>query len=202
MRWLLARVPSAFQLSCQTLVQLIEASLSRDFTPRVFAHHQERAAAGLSPEEPAPIIQLYNAVLAHVAEKVTSQELSKLSWPPCEFWQPETSDFVPHLGWNSVQHLSWLRKAILSLQLPQWTQLSGTGQWLKLFTFQSLHECFPGCAKHPQVKEKHKGVKIIIQYYVFLSFLPFPHQTHGPSSVSPSLATLLRYQSHTAVNLC
>lgn len=128
MRWLLARVPSAFQLSCQTLVQLIETSLSREFTPRVFAHHQERAAAHLAPEEPAPIIQLYNAVLAHVAEKVTSQELSKLSWPPCEFWQPETSDFVPHLGWNSVQHLSWLRKAILSLQLPQWTQLSGTGQ--------------------------------------------------------------------------
>lgn len=159
MRWLLARVPSAFQLSCQTLVQLIEASLSREFTPRVFAHHQERAAACLPPEEPAPIIQLYNAVLAHVAEKVTSQELSKLSWPPCEFWQPETSDFVPHLGWNSVQHLSWLRKAILSLQLPQWTQLSGTGQRLKLFTFQSLHECFPGCAKHPRVKEKHQGVK-------------------------------------------
>ncbi|KAE8299602.1 Germinal-center associated nuclear protein [Larimichthys crocea] len=90
MRWLLARAPPPFPLSCRTLVQLVEASLSREFIPRVYAHRQERAAARLPSEDPAPVIQLYNAVLAHVADKVSSEELSQLSWPPGEFCLPDT----------------------------------------------------------------------------------------------------------------
>lgn len=128
MRWLLARAPPPFPLSCQTLVQLVEASLSREFSPRVYAHRHERAAACLPSQDPAPVIQLYNSVLAHIADRVSSQDLCRLSWPPSEFCLPDTRDFVPHLGWNSSQHLDWLRKVILSLQLPQWEQLSATGQ--------------------------------------------------------------------------
>lgn len=128
MRWLLARASPHFPLSCQTLMQLVEASLTLEFSHRVYTHRQERAAACLPPEDPSPVIQLYNAVLANIANKVSSLELSRLSWPPCEFWQPETRDFIPHLGWNSVQHLTWLRKTILSLQLPQWEPLSTKSQ--------------------------------------------------------------------------
>ncbi|XP_041806149.1 germinal-center associated nuclear protein isoform X2 [Chelmon rostratus] len=132
MSWLLSHSPLPFPLSCQTLVQLVEASLSREFTPRVYAHRQERAAANLPSEDPAPVIQLYNAVLAHIADKVSSQELSRLSWPPGEFCLSDTRDFVPHLGWNSAHHLAWLRKAILSLQLPQWEQLPATDSWSEI----------------------------------------------------------------------
>lgn len=128
LRWLLSRAPPHFPLSCQTLVQLVEAGLSRDFGSRLYSHRQERAAAGLSSQHPSPIIHLYNAVLAHIADKVTSQGLSKLSWPPAEFSLPETREFVPHLGWNSAEHLAWLREVVLSLQLPQWDCLSPTGQ--------------------------------------------------------------------------
>ncbi|XP_065817978.1 germinal-center associated nuclear protein isoform X2 [Labrus bergylta] len=132
LRWLLARAPPPFPFSCQTLVQLVEASLSREFSPRVFAQRQERAAADLSPQDPAPVIQLYNAVLAHIADKVSSQELNRLSWPPCEFCLPDTRDFVPHPGWNSTQHLNWLREALLSLQLPEWETPSATDSWSEL----------------------------------------------------------------------
>lgn len=132
MRWLLARAPPSFPLSCQTLVQLVEASLSCEFTPRVHGHRQERATAHLPSQDPTPVIQLYNAILAHIADTVSSQDLCKFSWPPGEFCLPETQDFVPHLGWNSAQHLAWLRKAILSLQLPQWEQLSATDSWSEL----------------------------------------------------------------------
>ncbi|XP_059198686.1 germinal-center associated nuclear protein [Centropristis striata] len=131
-RWLLARAPPPFPLSCQTLVQLVEASLSREFSPRVHGHRQDRAAAGLPPQDPAPVVQLYNAVLAHIADRVSSQDLSRLSWPPGEFCLPDTRDFVPHQGWNSAQHLAWLREAILSLQLPQWEQLPTTDSWSEL----------------------------------------------------------------------
>ncbi|XP_030013814.1 germinal-center associated nuclear protein [Sphaeramia orbicularis] len=130
--WLLARAPPHFPLSCQTLVQLIETSLSTEFTCRLYSHRQERAAAGLPPQHPAPVIQLFNAVLSYVADTVSSQELSRLSWPPYEFCLPHTRDFVPHLGWNSVQHHAWLRKAILSLQLPQWEDFCPTGSWSEL----------------------------------------------------------------------
>ncbi|XP_067459089.1 germinal-center associated nuclear protein [Thunnus thynnus] len=132
MRWLLARAPPPFPLSCQTLVQLVEASLSHEFSQRIYAHRQDRAAACLPPQDPAPVIQLYNAVLAHVADRVSSQDLSRLSWPPGEFCLPDTRDFVPHLGWNSAPHLAWLREAILSLQLPQWNQLPNTDSWSEL----------------------------------------------------------------------
>uniref|UniRef100_UPI003AAB6F8D germinal-center associated nuclear protein n=1 Tax=Centroberyx gerrardi TaxID=166262 RepID=UPI003AAB6F8D len=132
MRWLLARAPPHFPLSCQTLVQLVEAGLSREFSTRLCAHRQERAAAGLPSQDPAPAIQLYNAVLAHLADVVSSQGLSSLSWPPGEFCLPDIRTSVPHLGWNSAQHLAWLRKAIVSLQLPHWELPSTTASWSQL----------------------------------------------------------------------
>ncbi|XP_026231972.1 germinal-center associated nuclear protein [Anabas testudineus] len=132
MRWLLARAPPPFPLSCQTLVQLVETSLSREFSPRVYSLRQERASANLPSQDPEPVIQLYNSVLAHIADRVSSQDLCRLSWPPGEFYLPDTRDFVPHLGWNSAQHLDWLHKTILSLQLPQWEQLSPADTWTEL----------------------------------------------------------------------
>lgn len=131
-RWLLTRAPPHTPLCCQTLAQLVETSLSLEFSPRVYSLRQDRAAASLPSEHPAPVIQLYNAVLSHAADRVTSPELGRMSFPPVEFCQPDTRSFVPHLRWNSVQHLDWLRRAILSLQLPQWEQLSAAGQWLGL----------------------------------------------------------------------
>ncbi|KAM4560771.1 germinal-center associated nuclear protein-like [Fundulus diaphanus] len=128
-RWLLARSPPPLPLSCQTLVQLMEASLSQEFWPRVFSNLQNRAAARLPWQEAAPVVRLYNAVLAHVAHRVSSQDLCGLSWPPAEFSQPETRALVPHLGWNSAQHLSWLRGVILSLLLPEWEETPAADCW-------------------------------------------------------------------------
>ncbi|XP_068428671.1 germinal-center associated nuclear protein isoform X2 [Clinocottus analis] len=134
-RWLLARAPPPIPLSCQTLVQLVEATLSREFSPRVYAHRQDRVNARLSTQGPVPVIQLYNAIVAHIADKASSQDLSKLSWPPGEFCFHDNRDIVPHLGWNSAKHLDWLQEVILSLQLPQWEQPSATDSWSALCSF-------------------------------------------------------------------
>ncbi|XP_054620063.1 germinal-center associated nuclear protein [Dunckerocampus dactyliophorus] len=130
--WLLPRAPPFIPLSCQTLMHLVEVTLSQEFSRRVSAHCQEWATAGLLPQDPAPVVELYNAVIRHIADKVSSQELSGISWPPGEFCLPDTREFVPHLGWNSRPHLAWLRRTILSLQLPQWRRLSTTDTWSEL----------------------------------------------------------------------
>uniref|UniRef100_A0A3B4YPW9 Germinal-center associated nuclear protein n=1 Tax=Seriola lalandi dorsalis TaxID=1841481 RepID=A0A3B4YPW9_SERLL len=123
MRWLLAHAPPPFPLSCQTLVQLVEATLSREFSPRVYTHRQERAAARLPSQDPAPVIQLYNAVLAHVADKVSSQDLCKLSWPPGEFLGSAISHWskpIIHLLYFLL-HSSFLY--YLSPSLDSWSEL-------------------------------------------------------------------------------
>ncbi|XP_055018999.1 LOW QUALITY PROTEIN: germinal-center associated nuclear protein [Boleophthalmus pectinirostris] len=132
LQWLLLRAPPAFPLSCQTLVGLVETRLGRDFSSRVYSHRQERASAGLPPLGPLPVITLYNAVLKHIADAISSPELCRLSWPPVEFSVPEMREFVPHVGWNCSEHLKWIREAILSLQLPEWDSESPTDSWSEL----------------------------------------------------------------------
>lgn len=124
--WLVAHAPPGIPLSCKTLQQLVEVTLNHEFISRVYIEYQKRITAQLPSVHPSPVICLYNAVLTHIAENVTSPEMETL--PPCEFWQPESPEFVPYLGWNFVHHQAWIRKAILSLQLPQWESLSATGQ--------------------------------------------------------------------------
>ncbi|KAM9365403.1 germinal-center associated nuclear protein isoform 2-T2 [Pholidichthys leucotaenia] len=131
-RWLAARAPPAITLSCQTLVHVIESSLTREFSPRVYSHCQERVEAKLSPQDPGPVVQLYNAVLAHIANKISSQDLCRLSWPPGEFCLPDMQDFVPHKAWNSPQHLAWLSEATLTLQLPPWEKIPATASWSEI----------------------------------------------------------------------
>lgn len=130
--WLLSRAPPAPLLSCQTLLQLVESCLSREVSSRVYAHRQERASSSLPPQRPLPIIQLYNAALKHIAECVSSPEQIRLSWPPVEFCAPENTKFVPHAGWNCPEHLSWIRDAVLCLQLPLWDDLAPTESWSDL----------------------------------------------------------------------
>ena len=129
MRWLLARAPPPRPLSCQTLVEFVEAGLSRHFSGRLQAQRRERASVGLPSLEPMSVVCLYNSVLAHLADAVSSPELLGLSWPPGEFSLPDARHLVPHLGWNSAQHLAWLRSAVLGLSIPDWDLPPTTGEY-------------------------------------------------------------------------
>ena len=100
------------------MVQFVEAGLSQHFSGRLQAQRRERASVGLPSLDPAPVVCLYNAVLAHLADAVSSPELLSLCWPP-----------GAHLGWNSAQHLAWLRSAVLGLSIPDWDMPSATGEY-------------------------------------------------------------------------
>ncbi|KAM9710737.1 germinal-center associated nuclear protein [Menidia menidia] len=176
--WLMSRAPPPFPLSCQTLAQLIETTLSREFSPRIYSHRQERAASGLPPQDPAPAVQLYNAVLAHVAQKVASPDLCALSWPPGEFFLPDTREFVPHLSWNSAKHLAWLREAILSLQLPQW-EAPSSDSWPELHS-----SVFHYAASIPASRSSQPVLMSRLQNLLERVRLK-AQQTHGPRPRDP-----------------
>lgn len=74
--------------------------------------------AGLPSQEPSAIIELYNSVLQFLSGVVSSEQLCDQSWPVTEFVEPGGSQLLPHLHWNTLDHLGWLRKAVLSFQIP------------------------------------------------------------------------------------
>jgi hypothetical protein len=50
---------------------------------------------------------------------VSSEQLCDISWPVMEFAEVGGSQLLPHLHWNSPEHLAWLKQAVLGFQLPQ-----------------------------------------------------------------------------------
>lgn len=117
-KWLVSHCPSSLELCCQTLPQYIEDGVSREFSDRFFYDRKERRVAGLSSQEPSAIIELFNSVLHFLAEVASSEQLCHLSWPITEFAEPGGNKVLPHLQWNAPNHLAWLKKAVLSFQLP------------------------------------------------------------------------------------
>ncbi|KAM6222734.1 germinal-center associated nuclear protein [Rhynchocyon petersi] len=118
-KWLVSRCPSALDLCCQTLTQYIEDGVAREFSDRFFHDRLERRLAGLASQEPSAVIDLFNSVLHFLATVVSFEQLCDLSWPISEFAKVGGSRLLPHLHWNSPEHLAWLKQAVLAFQMPQ-----------------------------------------------------------------------------------
>uniref|UniRef100_A0A8C4WDP7 Germinal-center associated nuclear protein n=1 Tax=Gopherus evgoodei TaxID=1825980 RepID=A0A8C4WDP7_9SAUR len=129
-RWLLSQCPSSPELDCQTLQQFIEDGVSREFSGRFYHDQRERRLAGLPSQEPSAIIELYNSVLQFLSGVVSSEQLSDQSWPVTEFVEPGGNKLLPHLQWNALDHLGWLRKAVLSFQIPHMDLPPQGAPWL------------------------------------------------------------------------
>ncbi|XP_067892299.1 germinal-center associated nuclear protein [Heterodontus francisci] len=117
-RWLASRCPPPPEVCCQTLMQFIEDGLCREFSDQLYTDKSERQLAALPSQDPSSIIEYYNDVLGFLAEVVSSEQLYNLSWPVAEFSGPTAHEILAHKEWNSNNHLAWLKKAVLSFQLP------------------------------------------------------------------------------------
>ncbi|KAF7243651.1 Germinal-center associated nuclear protein, partial [Varanus komodoensis] len=118
-QWLVANCPSSVKLGFQTFMQFIEDGLDREFNQQFYKDKKERHMAGLPSQDPSAIIELYNSVVQFLAEVASSEDLCELSWPVTEFVEDGGSKHLPHLKWNAPNHLAWLKKALLSFQIPQ-----------------------------------------------------------------------------------
>ncbi|XP_048202018.1 germinal-center associated nuclear protein [Perognathus longimembris pacificus] len=130
--WLVSHCPQALDLCCQTLIQYVEDGLGHEFSGRFFHDRKERRLAGLASQEPGAIVELFNSVLQFLASVVSSEQLCNLSWPVTEFAEAGGSQRLPHLHWNSPEHLAWLKQAVLGFQLPQLDLPPPGAPWLPM----------------------------------------------------------------------
>ncbi|XP_020829023.2 LOW QUALITY PROTEIN: germinal-center associated nuclear protein [Phascolarctos cinereus] len=147
-KWLVSHCPSSLELCCQTLPQYIEDGISREFSDRFFYDRKERRVAGLPSQEPSAIIELFNSVLYFLAEAASSEQLCHLSWPITEFAEPGGNKVLPHLQWNEPSHLAWLKKVMLSFQLPHMDLPPQGAPWRLVCTmiFQYVSQ-IPSCGQ-------------------------------------------------------
>ncbi|KFW12699.1 Germinal-center associated nuclear protein, partial [Eurypyga helias] len=116
--WLVSQCPDCLELCSQTLWEYVEDGIDGEFGKRFYHDWKERRSAGLPSQEPGVIIELYNSVLQFLSDVASSEHLCDLSWPVTEFSEPGGNKLLPHLQWNTPNHLAWLKKAVLSFQIP------------------------------------------------------------------------------------
>ncbi|KFQ70867.1 Germinal-center associated nuclear protein, partial [Phaethon lepturus] len=116
--WLVSQCPDSLELCSQTLREYVEDGIDGEFGKRFYHDWKERRLAGLPSQEPGVIIELYNSVLQFLSDAASSEHLCDLSWPVTEFSEPGGNKLLPHLQWNMPDHLAWLKKAVLSFQIP------------------------------------------------------------------------------------
>ncbi|KFQ82224.1 Germinal-center associated nuclear protein, partial [Phoenicopterus ruber ruber] len=116
--WLVSQCPDSLELCSQTLREYVEDGIDGEFGKRFYHDWKERRLAGLPSQEPGVIIELYNSVLQFLSDVASSEHLCDLSWPVTEFSEPGGNQLLPHLQWNMPDHLAWLKKAVLSFQIP------------------------------------------------------------------------------------
>uniref|UniRef100_A0A8C4Q7L3 Germinal-center associated nuclear protein n=2 Tax=Eptatretus burgeri TaxID=7764 RepID=A0A8C4Q7L3_EPTBU len=128
-RWLAARTPAAPLLASRSLRDFLEDGICQNFGSRFYPDQALRRKHHVQSQPPRCIIELYNEVLKHLAETVSSSSLQDLSWPVSEFAVASRPENIPHMRWNSPEHLAWLRRTILSLQLPILKDELKKGDW-------------------------------------------------------------------------
>lgn len=181
-QWLVSRCPQALDLCCQTLTQYVEDGISREFSGRFFHDRRERRLGGLASQEPTTIIDLFNSVLQFLASVVSSEQLCDISWPVTEFAEVGGSQLLPHLHWNSPEHLAWLRQTVLGFQLPQMDLPPAGAPWLPVcsMVIQYTSQIPSSCQTQPVLQSQVENL-LCRTYQKWKSKSLCPGQESGPS---------------------
>lgn len=181
-QWLISRCPQALDLCCQTLIQYVEDGISREFSGRFFHDRRERRLGSLASQEPSAIIELFNSVLQFLASVVSSEQLGDISWPVTEFAEVGGSQLLPHLHWNSPEHLAWLKQAVLGFQLPQMDLPPPAAPWLPVcsMVIQYTSQIPSSCRTQPVLRSQVESL-LCRTYQKWKGKSLSPGQQSGPS---------------------
>ncbi|XP_076975364.1 germinal-center associated nuclear protein [Tamandua tetradactyla] len=174
-KWLVSRCPTPLDLGCQTLIQFVEDGLGREFSGRFFHDRRERRLGGLASQEPAAIIELFNSVLRFLATVASSEQLCDLSWPVTEFTEVGGSRLLPHLHWNSPDHLAWLKQAVLAFQMPQMDLPPPGAPWLPVCSMV-LHYA----AQIPSSRQTQPVLQSQVEYLLGRTYRRWESRNPGP----------------------
>lgn len=181
-QWLVSRCPHALDLCCQTLIQYIEDGIGHEFSGRFFHDRRERRLGGLASQEPSAIIELFNSVLQFLASVVSSEQLCDLSWPVTEFAEAGGNQLLPHLHWNSPEHLAWLKQAVLGFQLPQMDLPPPAAPWLPVCSMVVQYTSqIPSSRQTQPVLQSQVENLLRRTYRKWKNRSPSPDQGAGPS---------------------
>ncbi|XP_064135664.1 germinal-center associated nuclear protein isoform X1 [Loxodonta africana] len=181
-QWLVSRCPSALDLCCQPLTQYIEDGVAREFGGRFFHDRRERRLAGLASQEPGAVIELFNSVLYFLATVASFQQLCDLSWPITEFAEVGGSRLLPHLHWNSPEHLAWLKQAVLAFQIPQMDLPPPGAPWAPVCTMVLQYASQISNSRQAQPVLQSQVESLLSRTYSrWRSRNPTPGQAAGPS---------------------
>uniref|UniRef100_A0A8C6RUG5 Minichromosome maintenance complex component 3 associated protein n=1 Tax=Nannospalax galili TaxID=1026970 RepID=A0A8C6RUG5_NANGA len=181
-KWLISRCPQVLDLCCQTLIQYVEDGIGREFSDQFFHDRRERRLGGLVSQEPSTIIELFNSVLQFLASVVSSEQLCDLSWPVTEFAQAGGSQLLPHLHWNSPEHLAWLKQAVLGFQLPQMDLPPPGAPWLPMYSMVIQYASQIPSSCHTQLVLQSQIENLLYRTYQKWKSRSFsPCQGAGPS---------------------
>ncbi|XP_018420104.1 PREDICTED: germinal-center associated nuclear protein [Nanorana parkeri] len=118
-QFLLSNCPRSPPLHALPFRQFIEDGVYHAFSDPFYHDMCMRKKCNIPSQDPAAIIDLYNSAVAYLAKVVSSSKLLELSWPMTEFTSSKGSFVMPPMDWNNLEHLAWLKKAVLSFQIPE-----------------------------------------------------------------------------------
>ncbi|XP_060088057.1 germinal-center associated nuclear protein [Heteronotia binoei] len=181
-QWLVAQCPSSLQLGCQTLTEYVEDGIDQEFNQHFYQDRKERREAGLPSQDPSTIIELYNSVIQFLADVCSSEELHDLSWPVTEFVEPGGNKALPHLQWNTPSHLAWLKKALLSFQIPQMDLPPLGAPWRLVYTMILQYLSQTASSPQTQAVLQSQIESLLSSIYVkWRGRMPVSSEDDGPS---------------------
>ncbi|XP_033745006.1 LOW QUALITY PROTEIN: germinal-center associated nuclear protein-like [Pecten maximus] len=120
-QWLGEEYPSSPQLCVNYIRDFIDSTIHKHFYTRVLYNLKQRKVNGCLHQRPSDLLTLYNDVIRHMGEVITSPRLLDISWPVPEFSRSNTVEGLPTPYWNDEDHLEYLGSIIQELELP-WLQ--------------------------------------------------------------------------------
>uniref|UniRef100_A0A8B9SG13 Germinal-center associated nuclear protein n=1 Tax=Apteryx owenii TaxID=8824 RepID=A0A8B9SG13_APTOW len=180
--WLVSQCPDSLELCSQTLREYVEDGIDGEFGKRFYHDRKERHSAGLPSQEPGVIIELYNSVLQFLSDVASSEHLCDLSWPVTEFSEPGGNKLLPHLQWNVPDHLAWLKKAVLSFQIPYLDIPPSGAPWRPVchMVFQYVSQIASSSHTQPLIQSQVENV-------LSRTFKKWKSRTSGSSDDGPSV---------------
>nr|XP_006812887.1 PREDICTED: germinal-center associated nuclear protein-like [Saccoglossus kowalevskii] len=132
LQWLATSRPLVPKLTANTLQDYLECGVVEYFITPLLQDTVNYPCE--ITQDPNRYASLYNSVLEHLLQRITSDELCNISWPIPEFTAVHTEPDLPTVSWNSDKNHQKFKSVISSCQLPWIPTLPKTDSWNDVFT--------------------------------------------------------------------